>query len=357
MKTLTYQPEIYKSFQDFENKYVNSIAPIVEYNIIDTLDMQVSDLVKLNYPQKARDKVFMAQKIEEFFRIHPREQYGNWVYYPWRKILLRTLSEIDFITVRTIRNKNKITKSEQDDLQKKRIGVVGLSVGQSVATTVAMERTCGELRIADFDFLELSNLNRLRASTLDLGVLKTHITAREIAEIDPYLNVITFDKGVTKENIEEFIGGGKNQLDLIIDECDALDMKILLRKYAKERGIPVLMDTSDKGMLDVERYDLNSEYPLFHGQINENEIKSSLDGDLSNEDKLNIVMKILDTKTISNRLKSSIGEIGKSLTTWPQLASSVTLGGGAAAIAARKILLNHPVPSGRYFVDLDEILK
>jgi tRNA A37 threonylcarbamoyladenosine dehydratase len=53
---------------------------------------------------------------------------------------------------------------------RKRIGVVGLSVGQSVALTLALERSFGELRLADFDRLDLSNLNRIRAGVHDLNL-------------------------------------------------------------------------------------------------------------------------------------------------------------------------------------------
>jgi molybdopterin/thiamine biosynthesis adenylyltransferase len=357
MITHQYNPLIYKSFQDFENKYLNINPSASNYRLMDTLEEQVRDLVKLKNPERAKDNLFLNQKIEEFFQKNPREEYGNWVYYPWRNTLVRLLPEKDFIAVRTVRNKNKITQLEQDVLRKKKIGVVGLSVGQSVASTMAMERIGGELRIADFDFLELSNLNRIRAGVMDIGDLKTDITAKQIVEIDPYLIVKTFDQGVTKENIEEFIGKDEDQLDLIIDECDAVEIKVLLRIFAKQKRIPVLMDTSDRGMLDVERYDEDPGYPLFHGLINDKDIKALLKGDLSNQDILGIVMKILNKNTMSNRLSSSILEIGKTLSTWPQLASAVVLGGGSAAIAARKILLNDPVKSGRYFVDVDEVLQ
>jgi hypothetical protein len=40
-------------------------------------------------------------------------------------------------------------------LARKRIGVVGLSVGQSVALVLALERSFAQLRVADFDTLDL----------------------------------------------------------------------------------------------------------------------------------------------------------------------------------------------------------
>jgi len=61
---------------------------------------------------------------------------------------------------------------------------------------IAMEGLAGEIRLADFDTLELSNLNRIPASVLDLGVNKAVVAARRIAEIDPYLRVVVEPTGI-----------------------------------------------------------------------------------------------------------------------------------------------------------------
>ena len=71
--------------------------------------------------------------------------------------------------LRTDRNRNLITAEEQHRLGALRIGVVGLSVGHVIAHTLVMQGLCGELRLADFDDLELSNLNRIPATVFDLG--------------------------------------------------------------------------------------------------------------------------------------------------------------------------------------------
>ncbi|HPF91885.1 MAG TPA: hypothetical protein PLL57_14590, partial [Flavobacteriales bacterium] len=70
---------------------------------------------------------------------------------------------MEFALVRTDRNRNKITREEQAILSSKKVGVIGLSVGQSVSLTLALERSFGEIRLADHDTLELSNLNRIRS--------------------------------------------------------------------------------------------------------------------------------------------------------------------------------------------------
>ncbi|RRN76851.1 Rv1355c family protein, partial [Pseudoxanthomonas sp. SGD-10] len=177
---------------------------------------------------------------------------------------------------------------------------------------------------------------------------------REILEIDPYLNITCYYEGLTEENIEDFfLKDGK--LDLLVDECDGLDMKIIARYKARELGIPVIMDTSDRGMLDVERFDLEPDRPLLHGKatgINPETIKS-----LSNEDKVPIILQMLGAENISSRGKASMMEVQQTINTWPQLASSVTLGGAVSADVCRRILLNQYTSSGRYYIDIEELIS
>ena len=51
----------------------------------------------------------------------------------------------------------------------------------------------------------------------------------------------------------------------IMEVCDGLDMKIISRFKAREFGVPVVMDTNDRGMLDIERFDLEPQRPILHG--------------------------------------------------------------------------------------------
>ena len=124
-----------------------------------------------------------------------RDESPRWIYYPWRRCLVRLLGPSAFRALRLDRNRNKITLEEQAKLECLRIGVVGLSVGHSIAYLLALEGICGELRLADFDTIELSNLNRIPASVLDLGINKAVAVSRRIAELDPYLNVHAVTEG------------------------------------------------------------------------------------------------------------------------------------------------------------------
>lgn len=277
---------------------------------------------------------------------------GIWVYYPWRNSLTRIISEEVFIRLRTQRNRYKISSEEQDKLSGKRIGVVGLSVGHSAALNIAIERLCGELRLADFDQLELGNLNRIRASLVDVGLNKAIITARHIAELDPFIETKLYKEGLTDENIEDFLlGGGK--LDLVVEECDDVYMKVRIRQECKKYGIPVVMEMSDRGMIDIERYDLDPKYPIFHGLIDESSDIQKLKELRTSEEKLPYLLPIVGADTLSSRMKASAIELNSTISSWPQLGADVAYGGAFIAVAARGILLNADIQSGRRWIDVE----
>lgn len=351
-----YSPVFYRLTNSTdEAAFLNLLNTNRQLQVYDEIHGQLEELVKALNPQTVFTSENLSKKAVEHLGNTPKEKYGVWVYYKWSNKLVHILDEKEFVTVRTNRNQNKITEKEKQLLSKKKIGVIGLSVGQSVALTMAMERICGELRIADFDILELSNLNRIRSGVQNLGIKKAVAVAREIAEIDPFLKVTCFPEGISEENINDFIHAN-GKLDVLVDECDGLYIKILCRQKAKEYKIPVIMDTSDRGMIDIERFDLEPNRPILHGLIDHLDIEKIKEAK-TNQEKLPFVAAIIGLDTISQRLKDSLAEVGKSIVTWPQLASSVTLGGAVICDISRKILLDQLSVSGRFFVNVDEIIK
>ncbi|MCZ4408244.1 Rv1355c family protein [Cryomorphaceae bacterium 1068] len=350
----TWMPIFYRlefvSEQDELTHLINSKSPAVT----DDIQSQLAELIKARHPKKK----LTPSEIESAILTHlggtDITSYGLWTYFPWSNRLVHLLPEKEFIEVRTNRNHYKISPAEEKVLAKKKVGLIGLSVGQSVAVTMAMERSFGELRLADFDSLELTNLNRIRTGVHNLGVSKVISVAREILEIDPFLNIKCFTDGLTENNIEEFFHQG-GDLDLLIDECDGLDMKIISRWKAREMKIPVVMEASDRGMVDVERFDLEPDRPLLHGMV-EDLSPEKLKTLETNEDKIPYMLAIVGADTISTRAKASMLEIGETISTWPQLASAVTLGGGITADVVRRIFLDKYHESGRYYMDVEEII-
>lgn len=346
----SYRPLIFTYDEDTLRLIFKNNQPLYHDRITD----QVKGLIKIRNPRLANDKQALDELYQDWLNENNAAEYGVYVYYPWSNRVVHLLPEEEFVELRTARNRHKITASEQAHLQEKCVAVIGLSVGQSVALTMALERSCGYLKLADFDELELSNLNRIKTGVHNLGLPKTIITAREIAETDPFIRFELFPEGITAENIDRFLDD-EPDVDLLIEECDDLKVKIAARIAARNRGIPVLMDTSDRGMLDVERFDEEADRPLLHNLVPE---LDNLDVDqLPFEKRIGVLLQLVGGLSISDRLKASLLELNQSIGSWPQLSSSVGLGAGITGDIARKILLGVPVESGRYYADPEQIVK
>jgi molybdopterin/thiamine biosynthesis adenylyltransferase len=275
---------------------------------------------------------------------------SQWAYYPWRRTVVGVLGPRGFRALRLDRNRSLITAAEQTRLGGLRIGVAGLSVGHAIAHTLAMQGCCGMLRLTDFDRLELSNLNRVPATVLDFGLNKAIVAARRIAELDPYLSVEVDTTGLTPESMDDFL----DDLDIVVEECDSFAMKVMVREAARARRLPVLMATSDRGLIDVERYDLDPDHPVMHGLLGT--VDSGQLAGLAGHEMIPHMLHHLDAARSSPRFTASLVEVGQTLSSWPQLAGEVTLGAAAIAECVRRIGLGEPLRSGRVRIDIGAAL-
>lgn len=321
----------------------------------DSIMSQLMELQETRLPSLELNDEELASRVRAHLDGTPASEHGRWVFYPWSGRLVHVLPEDEYLELRTSRNRNKITVEEQAALRRLKIGIVGLSVGQATAVTMAMEEVGGHFVLADFDELALSNMNRLRSGAHDIGVNKAVLAARQIFEMNPYAKVSVFPEGIGEENMEAFLTSG-GALDLLVEECDDFFIKVTIRERARDLGIPVIMEASDRGLLDIERFDLEPGRPLLHGLIEGLDVSEVKDKD-DTAAKVPLVFAMIGGTAISPRLAASMVELDQTLKTWPQLASAIALGGALNTNAARRIALGELNESGRFYVDLEEIIS
>jgi tRNA A37 threonylcarbamoyladenosine dehydratase len=319
--------------------------------VIDELRSQLEQLTRVRAPGEELEGVRLDEAVARVLGGHEPAAFGTWVLYPWNRTLVHVLPEPLHRELRFDRNRYAITVDEQRRLAGLCVAVAGLSVGRAVVSTLAHEGIGGELRLADFDVLDLPNLNRVSGGVADVGLNKVVLAAREIAELDPYIRVVAFPHGVMETNIDEFLAG----VDVVVDECDDLGMKLHLRERARTASCPVVMATSHRGMLDIERFDLEPQRPPFHGLLSD--VTSSKLRALTTKQKVPYVIRILDPASLTDRAAASLVEVKQTVSTWPQLASDVALGGAMVANAVRRIALGGLTGSGRFYADLDDLTR
>lgn len=255
----------------------------------------------------------------------------------------------------TLRNRNLITREEQEKLRGTVVGFFGLSVGSHAAVTWSMESRAKLVKISDPDTIDPTNLNRLRTGWESVGKLKTEVVSKEIKSVNPDARVISnTDMG---ESTIVKLFDEKPKLDLVVDEVDSIEAKLLFRCLAKERRLPLISaaDVGDNVVLDVERYDLEPQPKPFLGRLPGIE-----DVDINNlrgQEKIKLIIQLVGSEEFSKEMTDSLNAIGKTLKTWPQLGATAVIAGGVITTTIKKIVLGEQVGSGRYFVSLDRILR
>ncbi|MGW0853713.1 Rv1355c family protein [Streptomyces sp. NPDC002690] len=350
-----WQPRLYAP-DDAEQRPV--LTKLLESGAVDsvhdTCAEQLAELLSARRPDWHPDAAELATAVTNHLGGKSFAKYGTWAWYAWSRQLVHVLPPAEHRELRQSRNRYKITEDEQNLLSHRTVAVVGLSVGAASAVTLAQEGVGNRFRLADFDLLSLSNLNRLRASVADVGLPKVVIAARQMYEIDPYLDIAIWPEGLTEENTDAFLAGG-GRTDLLVEECDDMYLKVHVRERARALGIPVLMETNERGMLDVERFDLEPERPLLHGLLQG--VAAAGVKKMTTREKLPHLLRILGQDQPSERLVSSLVETGKTISSWPQLASGVSLGAALVTDTARRLLLGQFTASGRYFVDPGTLIR
>ena len=101
------------------------------------------------------------------------------------------------------------------------IGVAGCGgLGSNVAVSL-VRAGVGHLVIADYDVVELSNLNRQHYFQHDVGKRKVDALAHHLWAINPDVELTVHDLELTPEHVEPLFGG----VDLMIEAFDQAESK------------------------------------------------------------------------------------------------------------------------------------
>lgn len=344
-------------FIDFRTQSIEKIKKQFEVQeVVDVYRELLEELFLVRNPKYKFDKNYqepLAAFIQDHIGTTTMEQAGEWFYFPWNKTLTHYLPDELHQEIRTARNKNLITKDEQSAFYNFTVGIVGLSVGSHAALTLSMMGGSRRMKLADPDTISGSNLNRIRYDFTKAGKSKSGIATEQIYQMNPYSEVHEFQNGITQENINEFLSSPK--IDLLIEECDNLEMKIRLRIEARKLGIPVIMatDNGDNVVVDIERYDLDKNLEIFNGvagNLTLEEFQSFPPQELPK-----LATKIAGPNFVMPRMLSSLAEVGKTLYSWPQLGDAATLCGATLAYLTKRFALGEKIKSGKLEVNLDAV--
>jgi tRNA A37 threonylcarbamoyladenosine dehydratase len=329
---------------DWRQSYRNIVDLHPEIIINDYYLSQISELFHIKFPHLSGDKVKQKEFTHEYLSNTPVLDHGNWVYLPWHNQLIHLLVEEDFYKVITARNFPLISHQEQKKFHNLHVGIIGLSVGSSIAINLVHSGGGQNIKLADSDQLDLSNLNRIQASVTNLGKNKAIIAAENIYSINPYSNIELFKHKINSSNLKEFLT--QPQLDLVIDECDDLALKKFLRLSCQSLKIPLLSVTDDgfQSKVDIYRFDINANIKeLKHIPVKNfnqilKEFKAYKQSKTNIKQQLKDIAQLIGVENISIEMqKGAMLRAENKIAGWPQLAMTTFLGGGLASFVALQI--------------------
>ncbi len=345
----------------YEGSYTqSSIDNFIKENkarsVRDIFADQLKELFEINNPQLRQDPNFLNYSSEFISKTNLSKKTGDWVYFPWSGTMVHMLSKIDYIKLRTNRNQNLITAQEQQILLESKVAIAGLSVGSHIAVNLAHNGIGQNLCLAEFDSLETSNLNRIRAGVDKIGLSKLSIASQELYEIDPYVSLECISEGLTEDSLQTFVLK-EPRPNIIFEIIDGFEMKIKMRLLAREAGIPVIMiaNLGDSVLLDIERFDLDKKLPLFNGVIGDTPEVILSNPDLTEEDKHRYAVQLVGKENVPIKALRSVMEINKTLVGRPQLMSTVAVSAGLATYFGRRIILGEKFAGGRKIFRFNEL--
>lgn len=139
---------------------------------------------------------------------------------------------------RFLRTERLIGSENMEILGSKTILVAGLGAVGSYAVEGITRLGVGSIRLADFDTISRTNINRqLFALESTIGLSKVDVAEARIKDINPECHVYPMNLFVHNDTIAKLT---EQPLDLIIDAIDSLNPKIELLEFAYNNKIPVI---------------------------------------------------------------------------------------------------------------------
>jgi len=148
----------------------------------------------------------------------------------------------------------------QESLKRSSVLVIGAGGLGSPAAMYLAAAGIGVLGIADFDKVELHNLQRqLLHGTSDVDNLKTESARARLGDINPHVSVVLHNSGVTPENATSLF----DQYDIVVDGSDNFGTRYLNNDAAYFSNTPLVFGSIFKFEGQVSVFNDNPEAPCY----------------------------------------------------------------------------------------------
>lgn len=132
----------------------------------------------------------------------------------------------------------EVGEAGQAKLLKGRVLLLGAGGLGSPAALYLAAAGVGTLGLVDADKVDASNLQRqILHATSRLGIPKVRSAETAIRDLNPDVNVVSYEERLTSENVDRIFGAG---WDCVIDGCDNFPTRYLVNDASLFHRIPVI---------------------------------------------------------------------------------------------------------------------
>ena len=154
------------------------------------------------------------------------------------------------------RNINLIGKEVFDKIKDKKVLIVGIGGVGGYALETLVRSGFLNIDIVDFDKIDITNLNRqIITRQNNVGKLKIEEACKHVKDINPSVNINSYELFLDKDNIENIL---KNQYNYIIDACDSINTKVELIKKSLENNIKIISCMGTAKKLDPTKLNITT---------------------------------------------------------------------------------------------------
>jgi hypothetical protein len=235
------------------------------------------------------------------------------------------------------RNIGILTLEEQQDISNTRVALLGCGGGSETARQL-VQTGFQNFILADYDNVELHNLNRQFYFQKDVGKNKATALEENLRMINPNINCKTLTEAVSKDNIPEIVSNSDLIIDAIPPDTE-LKQELLLareiRKYSNKYHV-YFMDLVWGAKVVI--FSNNSQtFEEFMGM--------KPDCDLSEADKLSLEdltkQYLIDASSEMKRVGQMMYE--NKLSYFPQMGTAISLAGSMTATLCTYIAIGKDV--------------
>ena len=148
-----------------------------------------------------------------------------------------------------------IGKENQNNIKNKTIIIFGIGgVGGYVAESLARAGV-QNLILIDNDKISISNINRqIIALHSTIGMLKVDVMKSRLLDINPDINITTYNTFIKDGNSEEIIK--KHKPDYIVDAIDTVPSKLEIIEFSNKYNIPIISSMGTGNKLDPSKLEI-----------------------------------------------------------------------------------------------------